>query len=108
MSDFICNPPVEKVLPVTRGCDRSFSIRRTDSDGVAVDFAADAQVYMWVDIDKAAPTQVFAVVSGSVAAFTISSEVADLVRSGTRFRIVLDLGSDEVPLLVGKFARYDG
>jgi hypothetical protein len=108
MADYICAPPAERVIPVTRGCDRAFTIQRVSSTGTAVAFDAGSQVYMWIDVDRAAPTKVDAVVSGSTAAFSIQSTVLDLVRSSTRWRIVLDVGELEVPLLVGKFQRYDG
>jgi len=107
-ANYICAPPVEKVIPVTRGCDRAFTVQRVSSSGAAVAFDAGAQVYMWVDVDKAAPTKVNAVVSGSMASFAIQSTVLDLVKDSTRWRIVLDVGELEVPLLVGKFERYDG
>lgn len=107
-ANYICAPPAERVIPVTKGCDRAFTIQRVSSSGAAVSFDAGSQVYMWLDVDKAAPTRVDAVVSGSMAAFALQSTVLDLVRSSTRWRIVLDVGELEVPLLVGKFERYDG
>jgi len=73
-----------------------------------VSFDSGSSVYMLIDIDRAAPTQVNAVVSGSTAAFTLDYTVCDLVKTGTRWRIVLKIGSSELPLLVGKFERYDG
>jgi hypothetical protein len=96
------------VIPVTRGCDRSFTIQRLDTGGSAVSFDAGSSVYMWIDIDRAAPTRVDAVVSGSTAAFVLDYTVCDLVRTGTRWRIVLKIGSSELPLLVGRFERHDG
>ena len=107
-ANYICAPPAERVIPVTKGCDRAFTIQRVSSSGAAVNFDAGSQVYMWLDVDRAAPTRVDAVVSGSTAAFALQSTVLDLVRSSTRWRIVLDVGELEVPLLVGKFERYDG
>lgn len=107
-ANYICAPPAERVIPVTLGCDRAFTVQRVSSSGAAVNFDAGSQVYMWVDVDKAAPTKVDATVSGSTAAFALQSTVLDLVRSSTRWRIVLDVGELEVPLLVGKFERYDG
>ena len=107
-ANYIGSPPVEKVIPVTRGCDRAFTVQRVSSSGAAVNFDAGTQVYMWVDVDKAAPTKVNAVVSGSMASFAIQSTILDLVKDSTRWRIVLDVGELEVPLLVGKFERYDG
>jgi len=106
-SPYIGAPPAEKIIPVTRGCDRLFSIQRTE-DGDPVNFEAGTTVYMWVDIDRSNPTQVQATVSGSTAAFAIQSTVLDSVRTGTRWRIVLDVGNTEIPLLVGRFERYDG
>lgn len=107
MTEYIGAPPQEKLIPVTRGCDRLFSIQRTQ-DGDPVNFDNGTQVYMWVDIDKSNPTKVDATVSGSTAAFAIQSTVLDLVRTGTRWRIVLDVGNTEIPLLVGRFERHDG
>ena len=108
MSDYICAPPAERVIPVTRGCDRSFTIQRLNSGGTAVSFDAGSSVYMWIDVNRVTPTRVDAVVSGSNAAFTLDYAVCDLVKTGTRWRIVLDLGAAEIALLVGKFERYDG
>lgn len=108
-SNYIGIPPAEKIIPVTRGCDRSFTIQRVDSGGDPIDFDPATTVYMWIDIQRSDPTRVDAVVSGALAAFSLQSTVCDLVRDGTRWRVVLDLGSDvELPLLVGKFERYDG
>lgn len=108
MSEYISPPPSEKLIPVTRGCDRSFTLQRVNIDGNPVNYAAGTTVYMWIDIDKTAPTKVDAVVNGSTAAFTIPSTTADLVKTGTRWRAVLDQGDLELPLLVGKFERHDG
>ncbi len=107
MTEYIGSPPAEKLIPVTKGCDRLFTIQRTQN-GNPVNFDNGTTVYMWVDIDKANPTKVDATVSGSSAAFAIQSTVLDLVRTGTRWRIVLDVGNTEIPLLVGRFERYDG
>lgn len=108
MNSYVCAPPDERIIPVTRGCDRAFTIQRLNTGGTAVNFDAGSSVYMWIDIDRAAPTQIDAVVSGSLAAFTLDFLVCDLVRTGTRWRIVLKVGSSELPLLVGRFERHDG
>lgn len=108
MTSYVCAPPAERLIPVTRGCDRSFTIQRLNSGGTAVAFDAGSSVYMWIDIDRAVPTRVDAVVSGSNAAFVLDYAVCDLVRTGTRWRIVFKVGSSELPLLVGRFERHDG
>ncbi|MFM8798715.1 MAG: hypothetical protein ACKODT_07140 [Fluviibacter sp.] len=107
MADYIVSPPIEKKIPVTRGCDRAFTIQRTDTDGSSLDFPAGVSVYMWIDIDPANPLKVDAVVNGSYAAFFLDSQVCDQVKS-TRWRIVLDQGNLETPVMIGRFERHDG
>lgn len=104
---YIGSPPAEKIIPVTRGCDRLFTVQRIQDDEPTA-FDQGSTVYMWIDIDRAAPTKVDATVSGSTASFAIQSTVLDQVRNSTRWRIVLDQGATEIPLLVGKFERHDG
>lgn len=107
MTDYLVPPPQSGVIPVTRGCDRAFTIQRVDTTGNPVSFPAGVEVYMWVDVDPA-PIKVNAVVSGSNAAFTLQSEVCDLVKNNGKWRAVLDSGDLETPLLVGRFERRDG
>lgn len=104
---YIGQPPIERVIPVTRGCDRRFTVQRTQDDEPTA-FDAGSEVYMWVDIDKAAPTRVDAVVDGTDALFALESELLDQVRNTTRFRIVLDVDTFEIPLVIGRFERHDG
>lgn len=106
MSEYIGAPPVEKIIPVTKGCDRSFTLQRVDVDGDPVSFDSGSTVYMWVDLPV--PVKIDAAVSGSSAALTIPDAVCDQVTKGTRWRVVLDQGELEIPLLVGRFERHDG
>lgn len=106
MSGYIGAPPITKKIPVTKGCDFSFTIQRIDADGDPINFDAGTAVYVWVDLDPA--VKVNAVVSGSTAAVTIPDAVCDQVRNSTRWRAVIDQGDLEVPLLVGRFERNDG
>jgi hypothetical protein len=73
-----------------------------------LNFDAGNTVYLWIDINKATPTKVNGVVSGSTASITISDAICDQVKTGTRWRAVLDQGELEIPLLVGRFERHDG
>ena len=106
MSDYIGAPAATRKIPVTRGCDFSFTIQRIDADGDPINFDAGTTVYLWVDLDPA--VKVDAVVSGSTAALTIPDALCDQVKNTTRWRAVLDKGDLEVPLLVGRFERNDG
>ena len=106
-TSYIGKPPTKWVIPVTRGCDRSFAVRRRDDAGAAEDW--NAQVYIDIDIDRAAPTRVHSEVNGDEAVFTIDSSVCDAVKSSTRWRIVMSDSNDfETPLAVGTFERHDG
>lgn len=106
MTNYIGAPPVAKKIPVTKGCDFSFTIQRIDDLGEPIDFDAGTTVYVWVDLDP--PVKVDAVVSGSTAGLTIPDAVCDQVKNSTRWRAVIDKGDLEVPLLVGRFERNDG
>ena len=108
MTDYLAPPPIEKVIPVTKGCDRSFTLQRVNSSGTPVNFGAGVTVYLKIDIDKTAPTTVNATVSGSTASITIPDTVCDQVKNGTRWRAILDQGDLETALLVGTFERHDG
>lgn len=106
MTNYIGAPPATKKIPVTKGCDFSFTIQRTNSQGQPLNFDAGTTVYVWVDLDP--PVKVNAVVSGSTAAVTISDALCDQVKNSTRWRAVVDKGDLEFPLLVGRFERNDG
>ena len=108
MTDYVVPPPAAKVIPVTRGCDRAFTVRRVDTDGNPVNFASGTTVYMWVETETGGPVKVDALVDGANAAFILQSTVCDQVRNNARWRAVLDTGDLETPLLVGRFERRDG
>lgn len=109
MTDYLIAPPDERIIPVSRGADRAFTVQRTDeTTGDPVDFGAGTTVYMWVDVDAADPTKVDAVIDGSDAAFVVPSTVLDLVRNRTKWRVIWDQGDLETPILVGRFERHDG
>ncbi len=107
MTDYLIPPPASAVIPITKGCDRAFTIQRVNTTGTPVAFAAGVEVYIWVDVSPT-PVKVNAVVSGSTAAFILQSTVCDLVKNNGKWRAVLDSGDLETPLLVGRFERRDG
>ena len=108
MTDYLAPPPLERIIPVTLGCDRSFSLQRVDSSGAPVNFGAGVTVYLKIDIDKTTVTTVNATVSGSTAAITIPDNVCDRCKTGTRWRAILDQAGQQTPMLVGRFERHDG
>ena len=107
MTDYLIDPPIEKLLPLTRGADRAFSVRRVDTSGDPVNYGAGT-VSFWIDIDPTDPTEVEATISGASASLRIPSTVCDLARSGTRWRIVWTDGTDDIPIVVGRVKRHDG
>jgi hypothetical protein len=110
MSDYIAARLPNRILPVVKGTDRVFSIRRRDPEtGDPVDW--DSQVYVDIDIDKANPTRVEAIVLDDLATVRIESSVCDQVKTGTAWRAVMSVSGDpslETALLVGSFERNDG
>jgi len=106
MANYLGRPPQTWVLPVTKGCDRTFTVRRKNSAGQLEDW--NALVYIVVDIDKANPTRINASVDGAIAEFIIDDNVCDLVKNTTKWRIVMSINSIETPLAVGNFERHDG
>lgn len=107
-ASYLGQPPKSWILPVTLGCDRSFTVRRRDAAGVLVDW--EALVYIVIDINKASPTTVQATVDGPQATFTIDSAVCDQCKNTTKWRIVMSEPTVglETPLAVGTFERHDG
>lgn len=107
MADYLTPKRPNKLLPVTRDCDRPFSVCRKNTDGDPVDW--DAEVYMLIDISKGEPaTRIDADVVGEIAAINVESEIANLCKTGTTWRVVRSAGERQLPLLVGTFERNDG
>lgn len=110
MTDYLAAKLPNRVLPVTKGTDRVFSIRRRDpSTGAPLNWSA--QIFVDIDIDKTAPTRIAATIVNDLATVRIESTVCDLVKTGTTFRAVLSQAGTptlETPLLVGTFERNDG
>lgn len=110
MTDYIGKPPAVKTIPVTRGTDVSFTLRRKDTDGNPVDW--DSDVYVDIDIDRKTPTErVQASVTGSDAHVRIESDMADDLTRISEWRAVRSVPGDpslERPLVVGGFERFDG
>lgn len=109
MPDYIYGKLPNRVIPLTRDCDWVFGMARKDALGDPVDW--DGSIYMLIDIDRAEPTRIDGEVADENATIKVESEVANLCRNGTTWRVVLSGATDpttEIPLLVGKFERNDG
>lgn len=110
MADYIGSPPTKYVIPVTKGADREFTLRRRNTEGDPVNW--DAELYIDIDIDKTDPTRVEAEVEGDEAVLRIESTILDLVKNSTKWRIVRSADdtpeSFEIAVAVGTFERFDG
>ena len=106
MTDYIGGePPVIKLISLTRGSDKVITLRRKDTVASPLDW--DADVYMIVDTTE--PAQYDAVVTDDVAVIRIEAAVVDELTS-QKWRIIMSqTGSPslETPLLRGKFQRND-
>lgn len=110
MTDYLVAKLPNKVIPLTKGCDRLVAVRRKNDVGDPDDWYGD--VYMLIDLVMgSAPEQIDAVVDGDLATITISSDIADDCRNHTTWRIIYAENTDpttENALLVGTFERNDG
>lgn len=107
MPDYLLSPPTEATVPITAGCARAFTIENRDTNtGQRIDYPPDAGVT--ITIDTPTPTILNAVVQAYNAAITIPAAVCDTIRTNTAYRVTLNLGALQTPLLAGRFIRYDG
>lgn len=109
MTDYTGPIPRQVVIPVTKGTDIAFTMRRRNADLELVDWAAT--VTLSIDINRDSPTVVAAVVTGPDAVVRVESEIADLVRNSTTWQAVVSPLSDPTlqrPIMVGTFERHDG
>lgn len=98
-----------RILPITKGTDRVFTIRRKDAYGNSQNW--DCDIFIDIDIDKTSPTRIAATVADDLAEIRIESSVCDQCKNSTTWRAVMSLpGSPtlETALLVGTFERNDG
>lgn len=107
MADYLTPKLPNRVIPLTKDCDRAVVVRRKNGDGDPVDW--DADIYMLIDIVRGDPERINAVVVDDVATIKVESEVTNLCRSGTTWRVVMsESAASEVALMVGTFERNDG
>ena len=112
MADYV-NPKLpNRVIVVTKECDRVISIRRRDPvTHVEVDWGTDVEVYIKVDVDRSTSTRVSGVVSGSLATIRVESSILDTVKTGATWRVIMSQPGTprlETAVMVGVFERNDG
>lgn len=105
-TNYWSKPPKVWLISVTRGCDRVLTIRRRDAAGELVDW--DADLFIDVDVDRSDPTRVEADVDGAEATFVLQSDLCDVVKNTTKWRVFMSRDGIETPLAVGTFGRSDG
>lgn len=108
MVDYVTPKLPNKIIPVTRDCDRAITLRRKDEAGDPVDW--DGQVSILIE-QRGYPIQIDAVLDGPLATIRIEAQIANLTKTGTTWRIVWSQDgspSFETPLMVGTFERNDG
>lgn len=109
MTNYIAPKLINRVLPITKGTDRVFSIRRRDVNGDPVDW--NCSVFIDIDISKTNPTRVQATVTYDLATVRIDQTITDLCKTNTTWRAIMSEPGNpsvETALLVGIFERNDG
>ena len=112
MAEYL-NPKLpNRVIVVTRECDRTISIRRRDPvTGDPVNWGVGTDVYIKIDVNRDSPTRVTGSVDGSLAEIRMESTVLDQVRTGTTWRVIMSQPGNpryETAVMVGSFERNDG
>lgn len=108
MADYLVPKLRNRIIPLTRDCDRAFSLRRKNTSGDPVDW--DSEVYILID-HRGKQIRVNGVVDSDLATFRIESEVANQLKTGDTWRVVSQQSGDpsrESALMVGTFERNDG
>lgn len=109
MADYIAPKLPNRVIPVTKGTDRLFTVRRRNAQGQPQ--AWNCNIFIDIDVDRTTPTRIAATVAVDLATVRIESTVADLCKSGTTWRVVMSQAGSptiETALLIGTFERNDG
>lgn len=106
-TEYIGDPPLEAIIPVTLGCSRTFTVERVDADNVSQ--AWDASIKLAVEIARGqTPVVVNATVNGSGATVTIPASLCDQVKNTTSWQLIMvPASSNPVAVMVGKFERHD-
>lgn len=112
MADYV-NPKLpNRVIVVTKDCDRTISVRRRDPvTHDEVDWGTDVEVFIRVDVDRTSSTRVSGVVDGSLATIRMESTLLDTVKNGTTWRVIMSqpgVPRYESAVMVGTFERNDG
>lgn len=108
MADYLVPKLRNRIIPLTRDCDRIFSLRRKNNLGEPIDW--DSQAYILID-HRGKHVRIDAVVEGDLATFRIESDLANQLKTGTTWRVVREQADDptrETALMVGTFERNDG
>jgi len=112
MADYVTPKLPNRVIVVTKDCDRSIAIRRRDPvTHVEVDWGTDVEVFIKVDVDRTSPTRVTGTVDGSLATIRMESSLLDTVKNGTTWRVIMSQPGTpryESAVMVGTFERNDG
>lgn len=112
MAEYVNSKLPNRVIVVTKECDRTLSIRRRDPITHAeVDWGVDVDVFIKVDDSRTASTRVSGVVDGSLATIRMESSLLDTVKTGTTWRVIMSqpgVPRYETAVMVGTFERNDG
>lgn len=107
-TEYIGDPPLEAIIPVTLGCSRTFTIERVDANNLPVNW--DATIKLAVETSKTQQAVIInGVVNGTSARITVPANVCDTVKNTTSWQLIMIPSSDSNPVavMVGKFERHD-
>ena len=103
----------DATIPVTRGCNVSFSVNQIvaadNGEQFPVIFQDGDTVYMVMETSRTTTLRIDATTDANTASFLIPASIADDCRTAfSSFQIIKFHSGIESPLLVGGFQRFDG
>lgn len=110
MANIIEAPPTYE-LPLSKGGDLVINFQQVDPDDAEAFLEYGDGVSVTLTIDTAPPTVASAEVDGYDAVVRVESEVADLIKKGTNWRVVVSTPgspSTEIVAANGTVVRFDG
>jgi hypothetical protein len=104
------DPPPKYAMPLSAGGDMVVDFRNNPTGDGTTFVAYEAGVTLTLYVDTDTPTEVDADITDEHAVVRIESDVADLIPTGTKWRLILatdDTPTTETVVAYGTMKRFD-
>jgi hypothetical protein len=108
---FIGDIPADRVIRITKDCDRIVNFRLIDADGNPKIWGTQRSVYIEIDVSKTQSARVDATIITDLATVRLESDVLNQVGNNSGWRAIISDAalspSLETPICIGTFERHD-